>query len=50
MLKERYGDIKLYITENGLGDVDPIIEDEVMDIPRIKYIEEHLKVVKKAIN
>lgn len=50
MLKDRYGDIKLYITENGLGDVDPIIEDEIMDIPRIKYIEEHLKVVKKAIN
>ncbi len=48
-LKENYGDIKLYITENGLGDVDPVIEGEIMDIPRIKYIEEHLAVVKKAI-
>ncbi|MEG1301867.1 MAG: family 1 glycosylhydrolase, partial [Erysipelotrichaceae bacterium] len=28
---------------------DPIIEDEIMDIPRIKFIEEHLKVVKEAI-
>lgn len=49
MLKDRYGDVKLYITENGLGDEDPIIEDEIVDIPRIKYIEEHLKAVKRAI-
>lgn len=49
MLKERYGDIKIYITENGLGDEDPIIDDEVVDIPRIKFIEAHLKAVKNAI-
>lgn len=50
MLKASYGDVKLYITENGLGDEDIIIENEVVDIPRIKYIESHLKAVKKAIN
>jgi 6-phospho-beta-glucosidase len=49
MLKESYGDIKMYITENGLGDEDPIIENEVVDVPRIKYIEAHLKAVKRAI-
>ena len=49
MLKERYGDVKLYITENGLGDEDPIIDGEICDIPRIKFIEEHLRAVKKAI-
>lgn len=49
MLKKSYGDIKMYITENGLGDEDPIIENEVVDVPRIKYIEEHLKAVKRAI-
>lgn len=49
MLKESYGDIKMYITENGLGDEDPIIENEIVDVPRIKYIEEHLKAVKRAI-
>ncbi|PKG22878.1 GH1 family beta-glucosidase [Niallia nealsonii] len=49
MLKERYGDIKMYVTENGLGDEDPIIEGEIVDVPRIKYIEEHLKVIKLAI-
>ena len=49
MLKKSYGDIKMYITENGLGDEDPIIEDAVVDVPRIKYIESHLKAVKRAI-
>ncbi|MBS5884725.1 MAG: GH1 family beta-glucosidase [Clostridium sp.] len=49
MLKERYGDIKIYITENGLGDEDPIIDNEVVDIPRIKFIEAHLRAVKNAI-
>ncbi|HHT7235138.1 MULTISPECIES: glycoside hydrolase family 1 protein [Bacillus] len=49
MLKARYGDIKMYVTENGLGDEDPIIDGEIVDVPRIKFIEEHLKVMKRAI-
>lgn len=49
MLKERYGHVKLYITENGLGDEDPIIEDVICDVPRINYIKEHLQAVKQAI-
>lgn len=48
-LKKDYGNIKLYITENGLGDEDPIIEGEIVDVPRIKFIEAHLKVIKAAI-
>ncbi len=50
MLKDRYGDVKMYITENGLGDEDPIIEGEVLDVPRINYIKEHLRAVKTAIS
>ncbi|MHC1682129.1 MAG: GH1 family beta-glucosidase [Clostridiaceae bacterium] len=49
MLKADYGDVKIYITENGLGDEDPIIDGEIVDVPRIKYIEAHLKAVKNAI-
>jgi len=49
LLKERYGDVKIYITENGLGDEDPIIDGEVVDIPRIKFIEKHLRALKYAI-
>jgi 6-phospho-beta-glucosidase len=48
-LKADYGDIKIYITENGLGDEDSIIDGEIVDVPRIKFIEQHLKAVKKAI-
>lgn len=50
MLKERYGQVKIYITENGLGDEDPIVEDEICDIPRINYISEHLTALKQAIS
>ena len=50
MLKTHYGQIKLHITENGLGDEDPIIEGEVCDIPRIHFINDHLVAVKRAID
>ncbi|MCA9766477.1 MAG: glycoside hydrolase family 1 protein [Carnobacterium sp.] len=50
LLKEHYGDIPIYITENGLGDEDPIIEGEIKDTARIDYIEKHLHFVKKGIS
>lgn len=50
MLKEQYGQVKIYITENGLGDEDPIIEGEICDIARIHFIKEHLAAVRKAIS
>lgn len=50
MLKERYGNIKMYITENGLGDEDPIAGEEILDQPRIDYIESHLRAVKNAVS
>ncbi|MEG0327077.1 MAG: glycoside hydrolase family 1 protein [Erysipelothrix sp.] len=49
LLKERYGDVPFYITENGLGDEDPIIEGEIMDISRVHYIADHLRAISKAI-
>ena len=49
MLKSCYGDIKLYITENGLGDEDQIVDGEVCDTPRIDFIKTHLSAVKEAI-
>ena len=50
LLKEQYGNIPIYITENGLGDEDPIIDGEIKDTARIEYIEEHLKFVKKGVS
>ncbi|WP_214716132.1 GH1 family beta-glucosidase [Exiguobacterium sp. s151] len=49
MLKDRYGDVKIYITENGLGDVDPIVDGEIVDDARIEYIEGHIRAVKYAV-
>ncbi len=49
MLKDRYGDVKIYITENGLGDVDPIVDGEIVDDARIEYIEGHIRAVKHAV-
>lgn len=49
MIKNQYGDIKIYITENGLGDEDLIVYGEVIDVARAKFIEEHLRFAKKAI-
>lgn len=49
MIKERYGDIPVYITENGLGAVDPIIDGEVVDDPRIDFLRVHIDALEKAI-
>lgn len=49
MIKERYGDIPIYITENGLGAKDPIIDGEIVDDPRIDYLSSHINALEKAI-
>lgn len=42
-IQQRYGDITIYITENGLGAVDTILEDgSVIDDHRIDYVKKHL--------
>ncbi|MDU1006654.1 MAG: family 1 glycosylhydrolase [Clostridium butyricum] len=45
----RYLSKIILINENGLGDVDLIVDNEAFDIPRIKFIEAHLKEIKKVI-
>lgn len=37
------------ITENGYGDEDKILNDEVNDINRIKYLDDHIQELKKAV-
>jgi len=50
-VKERYGDIPLYITENGAAFDDPIPEAGVRieDAPRIAYYREHLLATLEAM-
>lgn len=48
-IKERYGDIPIYITENGMGAFDKLENDTIQDDYRIDYLREHIKICKKAI-
>jgi 6-phospho-beta-glucosidase len=50
MIKERYGDLPIYITENGLGAKDPIINGDIVDDPRIEYLRMHITALEKAID
>ncbi|MBB6184696.1 GH1 family beta-glucosidase [Oleiagrimonas soli] len=50
-VKQRYGDIPLYVTENGAAFYDPPVAaaDGVHDPLRIDYLRRHLRAVHKAI-
>ena len=49
--KEKYGDIDFYITENGIACRDDVEKDGVVqDDERIKYVDLHLRQVKRAID
>ncbi|MGL4589047.1 MAG: glycoside hydrolase family 1 protein [Mycoplasmatales bacterium] len=48
-IHDTFDGIKIYITENGLGDIDEVTELEVNDQPRIEYIEQHLVEINRAI-
>ena len=48
-IKQRYGDIPIYITENGMGAFDKLIDGNIDDDYRIDYLREHIKICKKAI-
>lgn len=49
-IRQRYGNIPLYITENGAAFYDPpTAEGEVSDPLRVDYFREHLKVARRLI-
>jgi beta-glucosidase len=49
--RQRYGEIPLYITENGAAFYDPpVVEGEVLDDPlRTDYLRRHLRAAHRAI-
>jgi beta-glucosidase len=50
-IKEQYGDIPLYITENGAAFYDPPTADgEVQDPLRVDYFRTHLRAAREAID
>jgi beta-glucosidase len=50
-VKQRYGDIPMYITENGAAFFDPPVAegDRIRDPLRIDYLHKHLRAVHDAI-
>jgi beta-glucosidase len=50
-VKEQYGDLPLYITENGAAFYDPPTADgEVQDPLRVDYLRTHLRAAREAID
>ncbi|GAF64208.1 beta-glucosidase [Bacillus sp. TS-2] len=49
-LKVQYGDIPIYITENGACYNDEVENGEVKDTRRIEYLKQHLISLKRAID
>ena len=51
-VKKRYGDIPIYITENGAAFFDPPVaeDDRVRDPMRIDYLRKHLRAIHDAID
>jgi beta-glucosidase len=50
-VKERYGDLPLYVTENGAAFYDPPVaaNGQVDDPLRVAYLRDHLRAVREAI-
>ena len=49
-IQQRYGNIPIIITENGLGDRDCIGENGAsLDEPRIEYLSQHLRWCKRGV-
>ncbi len=51
-VKQRYGDIPLYVTENGAAFFDPpVAENDRLDDPlRVNYLRKHLRAIHSAID
>ncbi|HYJ80977.1 MAG TPA: family 1 glycosylhydrolase, partial [Longimicrobiaceae bacterium] len=50
-VKERYGDLPLYVTENGAAFYDPPVAagSQVDDPLRVAYLRDHLRAVREAV-
>ena len=50
-MKERYGDLPIYVTENGVALPDPESAPggRIEDPRRVRYLRDHLRVIHEAI-
>lgn len=50
MVKERYDNIPIYITENGIGMVEKMVSGKIDDSPRIEFLKLHLIEIHNALS
>lgn len=50
MVDKRYNHIPIYISENGLGMIDNLVDGKINDDPRIEFLKMHLKEIYNAIS
>ncbi|NSX55765.1 GH1 family beta-glucosidase [Parasulfitobacter algicola] len=48
-IKDRYGDIPIFVTENGMASDDVVQAGQVHDSARTDYLSRHLKAVREAV-
>jgi beta-glucosidase len=49
-VRRRYGDVPLYVTENGAAFADAAAADDLVpDVARVRYLREHLRAAGRAI-
>jgi beta-glucosidase len=49
-VKDRYGDLPLYVTENGAAfDDPPLAANRLEDAPRVEYLRAHLQALRAAL-
>ncbi|HTK31322.1 MAG TPA: GH1 family beta-glucosidase [Candidatus Saccharimonadaceae bacterium] len=50
-IRERYGDVPLYVTENGvaIADPPPATDGVIVDALRVRYLRDHLNAVRAAM-
>jgi len=51
-VKQRYGDLPVYVTENGAAFFDPptVEGDQLEDPLRVAYLREHLRAIRAALS
>jgi len=48
-VKQRYGDVPLYVTENGAAFYDPPSSESLVDDPlRVRYLQDHIRAAQRA--
>lgn len=49
-IRTKYGNVAIYVTENGVGSYDAPVDGEIHDEGRIDYLRKHIEQIRRAID